>query len=152
MVRLTDFMSEEAIHLDLASTSKDEFFRDSLLLLREKGLIEDPDAVLTELRSREEIMSTGIGQGVAIPHAQSEAVSRVLLSVWRTGGIDFAAMDGKPVNLILMILGPRDLGNEHVKILAKISRLLHGSGFRDDLLSATSGTEVMAAFRRAEEV
>ncbi len=148
---LSDFLKEDAIQLDLPCSDKETLFQDALAHLHSIGYVTEPDKVLEDLRVREKIMSTGIGQGVAIPHAQSEGVPGTHLSLWRPSPpVDFDAMDGQPVDLIFMILGPRGIGNEHVKILAKISRLLHGSDFRGRLRSAASAAEVLDAIRESE--
>jgi PTS system fructose-specific IIC component len=151
-MQLTDFLKEDAIRLDLESRTKQELFRNALTTLHELGYVTEPDRVLQDLEVREDIMSTGIGQGVAIPHAQSEGVPETHLSVWRPRDpVDFDAMDQQPVDLVFMILGPRGIGNEHVKILAKISRLLHGSEFRERLRQATSAADIFATIREFEE-
>ncbi len=151
-MQLTDFLHEDSIRLDLDSGSKQELFRAALGHLHDRGYVAEPEKVLEDLQVREKIMSTGIGQGVAIPHAQSEGVPRTHLSLWRPASpVEFDAMDKQPVDLIFMILGPRGIGNEHVKILAKISRLLHGSDFRDRLRKAGSAEEIMATIRDFEE-
>ena len=148
---LSDFLTEDAIQLDLPSSDKEALFKDALAHLHEKGYVTEPVKVLEDLRVREEIMSTGIGQGVAIPHAQSEGVPGTHLSLWRPSQpVEFNAIDEQPVDLIFMILGPRGIGNEHVKILAKISRLLHGSDFRDRLRSASSAADVLDTIRDFE--
>lgn len=148
---LSDFLREDAIQLGFASDDKDALFEAALDYLHAKGYVSEPGKVLDDLQIRERIMSTGIGQGVAIPHAQSEGVPETHLSLWRPARpVDFEAMDGQPVDLIFMILGPRGIGNEHVKILAKISRLLHGSDFRERLRSAESSAEVLATIRDFE--
>lgn len=148
---LSDLLKEDSIHLDLTSTDKQSLFRDALQRLHAGGHVSEPVTVLQDLEVRENIMSTGIGQGVAIPHAQSEGVPATHLSLWRPRKpVEFEAMDEQPVDLIFMILGPRGIGNEHVKILAKISRLLHGSDFRERLRRAGSAAEILAAIRDFE--
>ena len=148
---LSDLLREDCIQLDLASTDKASLFQDALRHLHAKGHVSEPETVLHDLEVREKIMSTGIGQGVAIPHAQSEGVPETHLSLWRPRKpVEFDAMDEQPVDLIFMILGPRGIGNEHVKILAKISRLLHGSDFRDRLRKAKTAAEVLDTIRDFE--
>lgn len=150
-MQLSDFLQEDAIFLDLPCGDKETLFQDALDRLHTKGYVTEPAVVLEDLQVREEIMSTGIGKGVAIPHAQSEGVPGTHLSLWRPSQpLEFDAMDAQPVDLIFMILGPRGIGNEHVKILAKISRLLHGSDFRDRLRAAASAAEVLDAIRDFE--
>jgi fructose-specific phosphotransferase system IIA component len=151
-MRLSDFLKADAIEVRLESPTKRDLFENALHHLHERGYVTDPAKVLQDLQIREEIMSTGIGQGVAIPHAQSEGVPRTHLSVWRPQQpVEFEAMDDQPVDLVFMILGPRGIGNEHVKILAKISRLLHGSGFRERLREARDAETILATIREFEE-
>jgi len=148
---LSELLKEDSIYLDLTSTDKQTLFQDALSRLHARGHVSEPAMVLQDLEVREKIMSTGIGQGVAIPHAQSEGVPYTHLSLWRPRRpLEFEAMDEQPVDLIFMILGPRGIGNEHVKILAKISRLLHGSDFRERLRRAASAAEVLATIRDFE--
>jgi fructose-specific phosphotransferase system IIA component len=148
---LSDFLKADAICLDLESESKKALFQVALKHLHEQGYVSDPKRVYEDLQVREKIMSTGIGQGVAIPHAQSEGVPETHLSLWRpVGPIEFDAMDEQPVDLVFMILGPWGIGNEHVKILAKISRLLHGSNFRERLRKAKSVEAVLRTIQDFE--
>lgn len=148
---LSEFLRADAICLDLESQSKEALFQAALKLLHDKGYVSDPDQVFKDLQVREKIMSTGIGLGVAIPHAQSEGVPETHLSLWRpVSPVEFDAMDEQPVDLVFMILGPWGIGNEHVKILAKISRLLHGSNFRDRLRKAGSVEDVISAIQDFE--
>ncbi len=148
---LSEFLKDDAIRLDLESESKQALFQAALKHLHDKGYVSDPDRVFEDLQVREKIMSTGIGLGVAIPHAQSEGVPATHLSLWRPRyPIEFDSMDELPVDLIFMILGPWGIGNEHVKILAKISRLLHGSNFRDRLRKAATVEEILATIQDFE--
>jgi len=151
-MKLRDFLSEENIHLDLDCDDKRSFFRSALGILRENGRVDDPGRVLEDLLLREGIMSTGVGLGVAIPHAQSDGVERIHLSLWRPRkALDFESVDGRDVDLIFMILGPRESGGEHVKILARISRMLHGEDFRARLRKASSPAEVLEAVESFDE-
>ncbi|MCP4544868.1 MAG: PTS sugar transporter subunit IIA [bacterium] len=151
-MQLSDYLKEDAIRLDLETDSKQGFFKAALAHLHECGYVSEPEKVLEDLDVRENIMSTGIGLGIAIPHAQSEGVTTTHLSFWRSSRtIDFDAMDKQPVDLIFMILGPRGIGNEHVKILAKISRVLHGSNLRERLRNTATPQDVLAIVREFEE-
>ena len=151
-MRLSQFLAEENIRQGLEGSSKRELFREALAILHQQGLVTQPGKVLEDLEMREEIMSTGIGMGVAIPHAQSEGVARMHLSLWWPARpLDFAAVDGRPVDLVFMILGPQDIGNDHVKLLAKISRLLHGEGFRERIRKAEGAAEALAVIQDFDE-
>jgi len=151
-MKLRQYLDERNIHLDLEFDGKQGFFHDALSQLCEMGLVSSPERVQKDLELREAIMSTGVGLGVAIPHAQSEGVERIHVSLWRPGkGLDFDAVDGQSVDLIFMILGPKSDGSEHVKILAHISRMLHGEDFRDRLRAAGSASEIHQVLHQFDE-
>ena len=147
-MQLSQFLAVESIRRDLEGSSKRELFQNALAVLHEQGLVTRPTKVLEDLELREEIMSTGIGHAVAIPHAQSEGVARMHLSLWwPVRPLEFNAVDGQPVDLIFMILCPQGSGSDHVKMLAKISRLLHSEDFRKRIRSAAGAEEVLAIIR-----
>ena len=94
-------------------------------------------------------MSTGIGNGVAIPHAYTDGVTSLVAGFFRTSEpVDFAALDGKQVDLFFIILGPKASRRNHIKVLAKISRLLNNEDFRANLRDAASVTDVREIFKR----
>jgi nitrogen PTS system EIIA component len=143
-MKLEQYLSEENIHLDLNCADKSAFFHEALETQRKQGYVTETQRVQDDLEMRETIMSTGVGQGVAIPHALSEAVTEIHLSLWRLKKpLDFDAVDGRGVDLIFMILGPKQDSSDHVKILAGISRMLHGEDFRGRVRAAGSRAEVM---------
>jgi fructose-specific phosphotransferase system IIA component len=147
-MKLQDFLKEENIHLGLDCADKQTFFRDALEILKAQAWVSDPARVMEDLEMRESIMSTGVGLGVAIPHAQSDGVSRIHLSLWHPSrALDFNSVDKVPVDLIFMILGPREDSSEHVKILARISRMLHREDFRTRIREASSSAEVLEIVR-----
>jgi len=151
-MKLSQFLAEENIRQGLEGQSKRELFREALALLHQRGAVTDPERVLADLELRESIMSTGNGQGVAIPHAQSEGVSEMHLSLWWPARpLDFEALDGRPVDLVFMILGPRDAGSDHVKLLSKISRLLHQEDFRERIRTAPGPREALELIREFDE-
>ncbi len=143
-MKFEQYLSEENIHLDLDCRDKSSFFQEALETQRKQGYVTETQRVQDDLEMREAIMSTGVGQGVAIPHALSEAVTEIHLSLWRLKKpLDFDAVDGRGVDLIFMILGPKQDSSDHVKILAGISRMLHGEEFRERVRAAGSSAEVM---------
>ncbi|MDP6418072.1 MAG: PTS sugar transporter subunit IIA [Candidatus Krumholzibacteria bacterium] len=151
-MRLCDYLDESRIFLGLEAGEKNALFAQALGQLEESDLVRDTGQVLRDLELREEIMSTGIGEGVAIPHAQSSGVLQMHLVFLRPSTpLDFDAVDGRPVDLIFLILGPEEQGSDHVKILARISRLIHGEPLRKKLREAGSPAEVLSAIRSHEE-
>jgi nitrogen PTS system EIIA component len=142
-MRLTDILSEQRILLDGNGTS----IRDKNATLRELGRLISPAIGLTEstvydlLLERENLQSTGIGDGVAIPHASTdEATVQAAALVICPKGIDFCAIDGAPVNIVFGVVGPRRATGEHLKTLARISRLLRDASTRSRLVSCMDST------------
>ena len=130
-MKLVDLLSPEAVTLDLKSQGKREVLEELCLLLANAKKLPDPQALLRTLVDRESLGSTGIGQGVAIPHGKSPAVpaQAAALGISKRG-VDFDALDGEPVYIIFLVAAPPDAAGLHLKALAKISRLLKDKSFR----------------------
>jgi fructose-specific phosphotransferase system IIA component len=135
--------------LDVEPGGKEALLEQILRDLDNKQMIKDCDHALRDVIEREKVMSTGIGNGVAIPHAYTDGVERLVAGFFRTrGGVDFAALDGKEVDLFFLILGPKASRRNHIKVLAKISRLLNHEDFRESLRRAESVDDVLKVFKR----
>ncbi|NIM18966.1 MAG: PTS transporter subunit EIIA [Candidatus Latescibacteria bacterium] len=148
-MRLSDLFSDENIELDFPPAEKEKLLEEIIKDLDSKALIKDYDLTLQHVIEREKVMSTGIGNGVAIPHAYSDGVNQLVAGFFRTShGVDFSAVDGKAVDLIFIILGPKENRRDHIKILAKISRLLHHEEFREGLRKAPTPKAVFDVFKR----
>jgi PTS system nitrogen regulatory IIA component len=105
--------------------------------------------LLTVLREREALQSTGIGEGVAIPHGKVKGLDRLVATFARsTGGVDFESIDGQPTQLFFLLVVPEQSGGQHLKALARISRFFRDASFRARLLGATDLDEI---FRAIEE-
>lgn len=148
-MKLSELFIETCVKLDLEPSAKDELLRTILRDLDSKGLIKEFELAIRDVLEREKVMSTGIGNGVAIPHAYTDGVDRLVAGFYRTKqGVDFAALDGEKVDLFFIILGPKASRRDHIKVLAKISRLLNHGEFRKELREATAAGDVMAVFKR----
>lgn len=148
MVRLSDLFNEQSVMLDLEPMAKEDLLKAIMEDLDQKKLIKGFDVALRDVLEREKVMSTGIGNGVAIPHAYTDGVDRLVAGFYRTQqGVDFAALDGEDVDLFFIILGPKASRRDHIKVLAKISRLLNHEEFRKDLRKAAAAENVMAVFK-----
>lgn len=151
-MKLSDLLNESGISVSLAAREKRGVIEELVdLLMIATGGVKDRDAVVKAVWEREELMSTGIGQGVGIPHAKTNAVDRLHAVFGRSeAGVDFAALDAKPVHLFFLLMAPEDQSGPHVKALARISRLLKQSYFRQALLEARTPAEVLAIIREEE--
>lgn len=152
-MKLSDLLTEAGISVSLAATDKRGVIEElvDLLIASAGDAITDRDAIIKAVWEREELMSTGIGQGVGIPHAKTNAVSRLHAVFAKSQkGIEFSALDGKPVSLFFLLIAPEDQSGPHVKALARISRLLKQSYFRQALIDATKSADVLTIIREEE--
>jgi len=148
-MKLSELFNEANIVTDLGAGAKEELLDAIVRDLDEKGHVSDRERATRDVIEREKVMSTGIGNGVAIPHAYTDGVDRLVAGFYRTQEpVDFDALDGKNVSLFFIILGPKESRRDHIKVLAKISRLLNHEDFRQDLIGATDASAVMNVFRR----
>jgi mannitol/fructose-specific phosphotransferase system IIA component (Ntr-type) len=119
----------------------------NLLVAKGHVLPEDRDIVLSALRAREDTMSTGIGFGIAIPHASSDRVDRVVAAFGRSSkGIEFDALDNAPVKFIVLFVVPKDQFQTHLRTLAAIAKFLNDRQVRERLGTAGSAEEILAIF------
>ena len=108
---------------------------------------KDQEAVLASLRAREETMSTGIGFGIAIPHASSDCVEEVVAAFGRSGsGIEFESLDGQPVRFIVLFIVPKDQFQTHLRTLAAIAKFLNDRTVREQLGEAKTAEEILSIF------
>jgi fructose-specific phosphotransferase system IIA component len=151
-MKILDFLSEDAIKTSLTATSKKEVLEELVDTLAGLGKVSDKKKVLETLLEREELGSTGIGQGIAIPHGKSDAVKELtaVFGLSKTG-IPFEALDGEPVNIFFMLVAPEGSAGTHLKALARISGLLKDKFFRRALLAAQSKAEVIRVIEEEEK-
>jgi mannitol/fructose-specific phosphotransferase system IIA component (Ntr-type) len=113
-------------------------------------VVTDRERMIEDLVRREQIMSTGIGSGIAVPHAQSSGATRLALSLGRmVDTVDFESLDEKPVQLVFMVVGPEERGG-FIRVLARISRLLYSGDLQRNLIQARTPAEAIACIRHEE--
>ena len=148
-MNLGDLLSLEQIIPEMKATERWSAIVElvDLLVGRRQISAEDRDVVLAALRQREETMSTGIGFGIAIPHASSDRVQNVVAAFGRsTGGIEFDSLDNAPVKFIVLFVVPKDQFQTHLRTLAAIAKFLNDRGTRERLSAAASAKEILAIF------
>jgi mannitol/fructose-specific phosphotransferase system IIA component (Ntr-type) len=151
-MRLTELILPETVVTGLAPASRDELLRSIVDDLDHKGLIADRDVAMRDLLAREVVMSTGVGNGVAIPHAYTDGGDRLIAGLYRTReAIPFGAPDESDVDLFFVVLGPRASRRDHIRVLAKISRLIGHADFRENMRHAQDAGAVAAVLRRFGE-
>jgi PTS system fructose-specific IIC component len=151
-VRLEEYAAPERIALDLEARDKQELLQQLVDRLVDGGQVRDGAGLMGELLKREQVMSTGIGGGIAIPHALATDIEDLALVFARTKTpMDFQALDSEPVDLVFMLVGPKNASSVYVKLLARVSRLLQNEAFKDRLRQAKRAEEVLEAFRTEAE-
>lgn len=150
-MRITDLLNKESILLNGSPKSKSEAIDMLIDLQMNSGKIENKEIYKTGILAREEISSTAVGEGIAIPHAKSEAVKEPSLSAMTVpGGVDYEAMDGEPSNLLFMIAAPND-GDVHLEVLSRLMTILMDEDFRAKLLSAKTKDEFLKIIDNMEK-
>jgi nitrogen PTS system EIIA component len=142
-VKITDFLTREAIIPDLAGGDKSSVLKEMASKLSASYPALDEKKILEVLTERERISTTAIGEGVAIPHGKLPGVERVLGIFARSPeGVDFASLDGGPTHLFFVLIAPENAAADHLKALARISRLLKDPAFRSHLIEGKTREEI----------
>ena len=137
-------LTVETISLDLKGENKEAILAEMVDLLVASGHIRDRDAVLKAVLEREKRMSTGMQNGIAIPHGKTDSVDCLVAALGiKRAGVDFGALDGQPSNIFVMTVSPDSRTGPHIQFLAEISRPLNAASVRAKLLAATSPDEVL---------
>lgn len=151
-MHLLDFLDFDAIKTSLPGGSKKALLQ-QLASLAGQRLDLDPAAILASVSEREQLGSTGFGHGVAIPHARIDGLERIYGLFARLGEpVDYKAIDGRPVDLVFLLLSPMDAGADHLKALASISRVTRDAGTLERLRGARSRDALAALLMGADEL
>lgn len=150
-MKITDLLSESAIQLNGVASSKEEVISKMVDLMANNGNIINKEEYKRVVMEREKEGTTGIGEGIAIPHGKTEAVSRPGLSAMVVpDGVNFDSLDGQPVKLLFLIAAPNTKDNVHLDVLSRLSTLLMDTEFREALLNAKTPEEFLMCIDRAE--
>ncbi|MGP4107603.1 PTS fructose transporter subunit IIABC [Virgibacillus sp. L01] len=145
-MKITELLKKETIILDLEAGSKQEVLTELIGQLDQAGNLNDKDAFTKGILERESQSTTGIGEGIAIPHAKSSAVKNPAIAFGRSpGGIDYESLDGQPAHLFFMIAASEGANNDHLEALSRLSTFLMDEKFRKKILDATTKEEVLQA-------
>ena len=151
-MKISELLCKETINLNLEGDTKEEAINSLVDLLYSAGKINDKELYKQKIWERENSTSTGIGEGVGIPHAKTSAVTSAALALGIIkDGVEFDSLDGEPVNLIFMIAAPEGANNEHLETLSKLSVLLMNPDFKDELFKTKSPDEVLKLIDKFEE-
>lgn len=151
MERISELLTDQLINLSLTSKDKEGVLEELADMVHRAKKVSDRDAFLRSLRKRENLESTGIGKGLAIPHARTDTVDGVVMAFARSEhGVDFQSLDNKPAHLIFLIASPEREKSVYIKVLARTSRLLRKDRFRHQLMKVSTPKEVIQLIAKNE--
>ncbi|HOD34624.1 MAG TPA: PTS sugar transporter subunit IIA [Syntrophales bacterium] len=151
-MHIAEIFRKEYIIEDLKARSKRGVLTELSGIFSPGSVKVDPKLMVDVLMEREKLGSTGIGDGIAIPHGKLKGLDTLLLSFGRSrDGVDFESIDGKPVHLFFLLMAPESSTGQHLKALAKISRMLKDEHFRSELMSAQSAEDLYKAIVEKDE-
>ena len=151
-MNLLDILSEKSVIVGLQGETKEEIIEELVDSLEEGVAISNREKVLQSVLDREKIMSTGIGDGIAIPHGKSDAVITLSAALGtQKRGANFEALDGEPAYVFFLLVSPANISGPHIKALARISRLLKNEDFKKRLTAASSPEELIGEISEEEK-
>lgn len=150
-MKISDILDESVVRVNLKGKSKDEVINQMIAIVNHSSKILDIEKVREAIFEREKIMSTGVGNGFAIPHGKTDAVQDIVAAFAITDEpIDYESLDEQPVRLIFLLVGKDSMVGPHIKLLSRISRLMNKEEFRSKLLTAANPKQVIDIFRSEE--
>lgn len=149
-MKLSDFVTENSVVEELKAVDSEAAIRELVETLRRAGRIAEQNApaLVEALLRREELGSTGIGRGIAVPHTKNERIRTMVGAFGRSSkGIEFHALDGQPVHCFFLLLSPKDAPRQHLDALKAVTRLVRDAGVCQRLREAAGPSEIMAVLR-----
>jgi len=144
-------LTPQRIKAPLSATDKEGIIDEMLNVLEASGDITDRDRARQAVLEREHTRTTGIGDGLALPHGKTGAASKLVMAVGVSpAGVDFNSIDGKPVQLVVMLIGPREQTGEQIQALARIARIMSNDQFRKKLISLDTSQRIFDAIKEKE--
>jgi fructose-specific phosphotransferase system IIA component len=150
-MRLVELIDERSMTLDLTADDREKVIETLVLSLHKAGRISELEPVLDSVIERERALSTGVGQGVAVPHATVDGLDGAVVAFGRhSTGVEFGALDELPVDLIFLLLAPSEEISLHLKLLSRVSRLCNKPEFREALRAADDPAQILNIIREHE--
>ncbi len=150
-LEIHDLLKPETVRVGLPGSTKEQVLDNIISLLEGHSAVRDANDVREAILSRERMMSTGVGKGLALPHAKTPAVGESVAAFAVTREpIEFGSIDSAPVRLIFLLVGTEAAKSEHIKLLSRISRLMNRQRFRERLLNVERAEDVLEIFESGE--
>jgi len=142
-MKIDTILKKESVIADLLGDNKVEVIKEMTQCLKKNNFIKNDQALFETLMEREKLGSTGIGENVAIPHGKSDEVAQIITVLARSkNGVEFESLDQKPVHFVCMVIAPAHSTGQHLKVLARISRIFKNQGLREDILNAGNSDSI----------
>ena len=142
-MKIDEILKNESVIADIAGKNKLDVIKEMTVCLRQSNTIKNDQALYATLMEREKLGSTGIGENVAIPHGKSDELTQIIIAFARSlSGIDFESLDQKPVHFVCMVIAPAHSTGQHLKALARISRLFKNQTLRERILKAEDSNAI----------
>ncbi len=144
---LLDLIKADQIKVPLAGNTKNEILYELVQILVDAGVISDKEEAFRQIRAREDQSSTGLADGIAVPHAKTSLVDKLTMAIGiKPEGVDFSSLDGQPSKIFFLMLAAPDQSGPHIEALSEIARITRSSAFVHLLAAAHSGEEVVELF------
>lgn len=150
--KISDYVKIETIELNLKAKNKKDVIKELHQNILKSNLVKDEELALKDLYSRENMGSTGIGKNVALPHAKTDAVDKMVITVGISrDGIEYDSIDNQPVHIFFMFLCPKSDSNEYLRVLARISRWIReDDNFNQNILKAKTTEEIVELIKKED--
>jgi len=149
---LLDILTPACIKAPLLATDKKGVIEELVDVLAGAGRVDDPDALKEAVWTREQTRTTGIGHGLAIPHGKSAGIHNLAMAIGKPAQpIDFASIDQKPVQLVVLLASPLDKTSDHIQALARVSRLMTREDFRERIYQAMTSDDIYELLQEQEQ-
>jgi len=150
-MKLVDVLQPQFIKIPLEKNTKEEVIRELISVLKVHHQVEDEEAIFQAVLEREKIMTTGVGNGVAIPHSKHSSCKFFAIALGvHPGGVDFQAIDKQPARIIFLLIGPEENPGTHIRLLSRISRIISREKVREQILNSHSAEEIYNILKEQE--
>lgn len=142
-MKIEEILKKESVIADLLGDSKVKVIKEMTQCLKKNNFIKNDQDLFETLMEREKLGSTGIGENVAIPHGKSDEVTQIITVLARSKkGVEFESLDQKPVHFVCMVIAPAHSTGQHLKVLARVSRIFKNQGIREEILKAENSDTI----------
>lgn len=151
-MKIAEILQEQCIVADIKGKTKREIITELVEALAKARLIEDVEAVVNVVMDREKLGSTGIGNGVAVPHGKLKNIKNIMCAFGRSqSGVDFDAVDRSPVHIFFLVLAPEDSASLHLKVLSRITKILRDQSLRKKVIKLTTVHDIYTSILEEDE-